>query len=168
MKNTRLHLAPAVKRLRSRLVRAYMERAGLTRAVCFTCGNAGRALLAEGVSTLVVGEGGILVPGRWWNPAEIARTWPGWFDATCGHLPLPLMVDLARHLRREVGHLQPGGYEVPTGSGETIVCLRWAYPLHYFEPVQDGTPATAWHEDAPLYPLFTLNTAHARRLWLEA
>jgi hypothetical protein len=39
---------------------------------------------------------------------------------------------------------------VPTGSGETIICLRLAYPDVVFKPVYGLDRSTKFEEDAPL------------------
>lgn len=138
------------KMIRAAVIESYMREAGLWRAVCFTCGNASTALEAFGVQVEAV-----VNPSRWWTPGEIARQWPGRFDATSGHLPLHLMLRVGGSFRRHLGNLGDLAthWAVPTGSGETILCLRWAYPSLRFFPVQDGTPATIWHPEAPLRAL---------------
>ena len=64
---------------------------------------------------------------------------------------MPLMMDFARALRDELGELPPAEcYQVPTGSGETITCLRWAYPdLHFVAVYNQGRP-TQFEKKAPL------------------
>lgn len=139
------------KVLRSRVVAAYMREAGYRGAVVFSCGNASDALRAQGVRVLAVAPNGDLQTTRWWEPAEIHRTWPELLDATSGHLPVHCMVAIAREYRLRLGELNPDAiYEVLTGSGETITCLRWAYPRQVFLPVSDGSAATERDERSPL------------------
>ena len=160
------------KALRAAVIRAYMGAAGIAGAVCFSCGNASRALRVAGVPTIDVSPRGDLIAGHWWTPGEIARTWPHLFDATSGHLPVHLMVEVAREMR-EKWNLHPGcTYLVPTGSGETITCLRWAFPGSIFKPVRNTGPATRYEPGAPLNfvvgdetppePL-SISTTHRRR-----
>ena len=144
------------KALRSRIVGQYIFDAGYAGAVIFTCGNAAselRAWLGAGRqhTVLEIGPRGALIPGKWWAPAEIRRTWPTLFDATSGHLPAHLMAEIAKEFKRWLGTLAEPRYFVPSGSGETIVCLRLAYPEIEFIPLYDSSkPETVWHTEAPL------------------
>jgi len=134
-----------------------------SRIVVFSSGLPARELeaLNAGFHILDISVNGMLAPTeRWWTPEEIMNTWPDHFDATPGHLPAYLMVRLARHYRAALDAreewrdaLAEVPVEVPTGSGETIVCLRWAYPDRSFKPVYgvDGLErATEYHPGAPL------------------
>jgi hypothetical protein len=90
---------------------------------------------------------------KWWTQAEIHRTWPDLFDATSGHLSVPLMGDIAKAFRLQLGELPMARYAVPSGSGETICCLRVAYPLLDFEALYDDLkPETQRYPNAPLNP----------------
>jgi hypothetical protein len=135
------------KYIRAKVIRRYMQEAGYTKAVCFTCGNAAIALRAEGVDTLEIGSKGVLEPKKWWTPAEIHRVFPDYFDATSGHLPAHLMVLIAKELRKAFRVIPWGVY---TGSGETITCFRWAFPQQKFEPLGDFTPATERNPESAL------------------
>lgn len=142
-----LLIAEQAKRLRARIIADYMNAAGIERCLCFSCGNASRALKQ------VLPPSAVLEPavnGKWWTVEEIAQTWPEHFDATSGHLSVPLMAKLAQCLKRECGVLH-GDHQVPTGSGETLLALSIAYPDVRFIPVQDGSKSTEWHEQSPLY-----------------
>lgn len=145
------------KSIRADVIADYMMEAGYSGCVCFSCGNASAAM-KERVDTLDVSPSGDLVPTRWWTPGEIRRAWPHLFDATSGHLPLHLMERIAHHLGLyidERGGLDTNeAYDVPTGSGETIFCLRMQYPFVKFRAFQDGTPATEWSTQSPLYRFF--------------
>lgn len=143
------------KRIRAAVIAAYMQDAGYAAAVCFTCGNAATALRRAGVRLIEVGPAGVLQPGRWWTPAEIHATWPGHFDATPGHLPYLLMIEIAHEIRdgNPGGPPPRGSYRVPTGSGETITCLRIAWPHLDLQPAFDvpGLLAeTRAHDEAPI------------------
>ena len=146
------------KYLRSLAIAKYLRAAGYTGAVVFTCGNAADALRQRFVSsdnfTIVeVGPRGTLKTDKWWTPAEIHSTWPALFDATSGHLTLPLMLQVAVEFKRflldkiEIGKQ----YYVPTGSGESIVCLHVAFPNTAFCAVYDNSePSTTRDPEAPL------------------
>lgn len=144
-------LATSSKTLRAKLIRAHVQAAGYAGVVCFSCGNASAALAALGLQLLDVSPRGSLVPTRWWTPAEIRAAWPHLFDATSGHLPAWMMAALAEALHAELGKLHDSAYLVPTGSGETVMCLRWAYPSTEFVAVyDDARQATRYHAEAPL------------------
>jgi hypothetical protein len=147
-------LAPPTKTIRARLVADEVEDAGWRGVVCFSCGNASRALKEAVPYVVAVAPGGDLVAARWWTPAEVHRAWPDLLDATSGHLPAHLMIELSTALRDHVGQLREPAYRVPTGSGETIVCLRMAYPGTTFVAVyDDNDPATLYDYRAPLVAL---------------
>ena len=124
------------KRIRAAVIREYMERNGIATAVCFSCGNASRALRDAGVRVLDISPSGDLEARRWFTQEEIRRLWPTCFDATSGHLPADLMLEIAARLRqRYEGEFLPGnGYKVAAGSGETALCLAVAFPDCVFVP----------------------------------
>lgn len=139
------------KRLRSLVVIEHVVKADYPGIVIFTCGNAAQALRDLGYEVVVeVGPKGNLTTDRWWTPAEIHKTWPHLFDATSGHLPIPLMLRIAEEFKHHLGQLKETQYNVPTGSGETILCLRWAYPSIQFNPVYNLNEATQYNKEAPL------------------
>jgi hypothetical protein len=58
---------------------------------------------------------------------------------------------LAVALRDSVGRLDEAKlYDIPTGSGETIVALRLAYPLQPFRARYQCGTGTEFHPLAPL------------------
>ncbi len=156
------------KRIRAAVIREYMERNGIQSAVCFSCGNASRALRDAGVRVLDISPAGDLEARRWFTQEEIRRLWPSCFDATSGHLPADLMLEIAARLRQRFeGAFVPGnGYKVAAGSGETVLCLAVAFPESVFLPMFDNTkPETTREPGAPLLPflraLFQTITADA-------
>lgn len=146
------------KEIRSKVIKKYMQEAGIDKAVCFSCGNASKALINAGVNTLDISPTGELVANKWYTPAEVAHTFPNHFDATSGHLPLHLMIDIANAFKNELGKLAEDKYLVPTGSGETITCLNIAYKDIEFVPVYNKDAATEYSDQAPLNHI-VLNTA---------
>ena len=147
-------ILPARKAIRADIIREHMIAAGYKSAVCFSCGNASRALIDTGVTTLDISPSGSLEPRCWWTPSAIHSVWPNRFDATSGHLPVFLMAELAAALARDIGDLGPGPYDVPTGSGETILALRLAYQGTMFVAAYDDTnPATQYNVGGPLNAL---------------
>ena len=139
------------KQIRARVIADFVRAAAYRGVVVFTCGNAAKALREQGLEVQEVGPRGDLKTDKWWTQAEIHRAWPDLFDATSGHLSVPLMGDIAKAYRAHLGDLPAGRYAVPSGSGETIACLRIAYPLLTFDAAYDDTkPETTRHPDAPL------------------
>lgn len=141
------------KRLRSVAIKQYMEKAGYRKAVCFSCGNAAQELARAGVDVLHIGPNGVLEPRRWFTQAEIANCFREYFDATSGHLPAELLKVLAKIYRGYLGEIGDGRIYVPTGSGETLVCLKLAYPDKKFVAVYNLDASTEYNEAAPLNDL---------------
>jgi hypothetical protein len=149
MKRTVLRF-PA-KQIRSRVIATYVREAGYRGVVVFSCGNSATALREQGLEVFEVGPRGDLQTEKWWPQAKIHRAWPDFFDATSGHLSVSLMGDIARAFRAHLGELPASRYTVPSGSGETICCLRVAYPLLDFEAsYDDRKPETRRDPEAPL------------------
>lgn len=140
------------KQIRAAVVADYMAAAGYGSCVCFSCGNAATALRRAGVEVLEIGPRGRLTPNGWWQPEQVRRVWPDRFDATPGHLPAFLMLRIGLAFRDHLGASVETEREwaVPTGSGETITCLRWAYPDTRFRALRDLDEATAFDPEAPL------------------
>ena len=137
------------KKIRAQVICEYVIDAGYKGVVAFSCGNATRALKETGLFVLDISPCGDLSPSeKWWSPAEIQRMFPYLFDATSGHLPVHLMIRIAISFREHLGEIK--GCDVPTGSGETITCLRWAYPNEKFSPVYNLDQATKYEQNAPL------------------
>jgi len=148
------------KKLRARVIADYVREGGYRGVVVFTCGNAAVALREAGLEVVEIGPRGALHAGKWWTQAEIHRSWPDLFDATSGHLSVPLMGDIAKEFRAHLGDLPPGRYKVPSGSGETITCLRIAYPSLDFDAAYDNSkPETTLDPDAPLNAIVESETA---------
>lgn len=142
------------KRIRAQVVRKYMEGV-YTRAVCFSCGNAATELEKAGVDVLHIGAHGVLAPNKWFTQAEIKHTFPEYFDATSGHLPMELMDALGKAYAEHLGALPETVY-VPSGSGETVVCLKLAYPHTHFVAVYNIDEATEYSPGCPLNALVRL------------
>ena len=143
------------KRLRAIAIKEYMQDYQLKGVVCFSCGNASRALREAGVDTLDISPTGDLQALRWFTPGEIAREFPGRLDATSGHLGPELMNRIARTFREYFGEGEElaGNVYLPTGSGETLVALKMAYPWAAIHAVYDLDAATEYSEEAPLNAL---------------
>ena len=146
------------KKMRAELIAEYIAHSGYSGVVCFSCGNASAVLKEVGLDVLDVSSTGSLEAKEWWAPAEIHRVWPNRFDATSGHLPVHLMVLLAKMFREFLGLLSLPEYLVPTGSGETIICLRWAYPDVVFHPEYGEDCSVRYEEKAPLN--FAVDCSH--------
>ena len=141
------------KRLRAHVIAEYVRVSGYRGVVVFTCGNAATELRERGLEVVEIGARGDLQTKKWWKAAEIHRLHPDLFDATSGHLPACLMVEVGKAFREYLGDLQPGQYAVPTGSGETIMCLRAAYPdadIVFHAAYDDSKPETTRDPMNPL------------------
>lgn len=147
------------KAWRAAAIRSHLDHVygrGLKGVVCFTCGNSADALRKEGLRVVEVGAKGPIAPTRWWGHEDIAFAWPNHFDATSGHLSVPLMLDIARLFKAQLGNLDDhrlaGGVYVPSGSGETAVCLALAYPELPVIACYGATngPETEYNKEAPL------------------
>jgi len=137
------------KKLRTQVIKEYVAAAGYRGVVCFSCGNASTALKEAGLYVVDVSPRGELEARVWWTPEAIHRAWPDLFDATSGHLPLPLMIRIAGAFKDYLGP-QPYSLNIPTGSGETILALSLAYPGLQFVSVYNLDDATKYQPEAPL------------------
>lgn len=136
------------KKIRAQAIKDYIGKN--IKVVCFTCGNASKALREEGLEVLSIGEHEDFKPNKWYTPKEIKHIFPEYFDATSGHLPIDLMLDISQRFKNYLGTLKNEPISVPTGSGETIICLKLAYPEIKFIPVYNLDEATEYNEKAPL------------------
>lgn len=137
------------KKIRANVIKEYLNGSKYDKVVCFSCGNAAKELTKAGVDTLFIGENGEFKPGRWFNHSEIETIFSNYFDATSGHLPFELMVTLSNRYKEYLGELKPDKIYVPTGSGETIFCLKMAYPNKKFVAVYNLNEATKYDETNP-------------------
>lgn len=151
MKRRTIDIWKTEKRIRADVVRAYMGRNDIPFAICFSCGNASRYLREAGVPRLDISPSGDLTANRWFTMEEIRRLFPHALDATSGHLPTDLMSEIADRLRAELSFDPDTEYVIPTGSGESAVCVKMAFPDVIFTPrYNDGGHATEYNEEAPL------------------
>jgi len=143
------------KQIRAEVIMEHLAGINEYKCVCFTCGNATKALRNIGVEVVSVGDNEELKPAHWFNYTEIQRVFGGLFDATSGHLPMPLMQEIATRLKIRLGELKTGEvYYIDCGSGETIVCLAMAYPAIVFKPQRlAGYAPTSYSIHAPLNKL---------------
>jgi len=136
------------KLIRSRIIKEYLLAINTDKTVCFSCGNASNNLKRVGLDVTEV-----LNPLKWWDPFEIACKYQI-FDSTSGHLPMFLMERIARALLLKYSDVfveEKETYFIETGSGETFVCLKMAFPTMRMVPVYNNAkPATTFNEEAPL------------------
>lgn len=142
------------KMIRSGVIRKYIG-GNRDKVVCFSCGNAARALANEGLDVLHIGEEGVLTPNKWFSQREIAYWFGDYFDGTSGHLSVELMQIIGEAYKEFLGDLPELVY-LPTGSGETLVCLKMAYPNTDFVAVYNLGKETEYNENAPLNRLVEL------------
>lgn len=151
MKTKKLLVFPH-KVIRAKVIKQYMSEYGYRRAVGFSCGHASEALKMAGIETLAVAPNGDLEANRWFRQGEIAEKFQGFFDATSGHLPFELMNLIAAEYKRYLGEIPMMNY-IPCGSGETVICLKMAYPDRKFFAVYNIDESTKYEENAPLNSL---------------
>ena len=136
----------------------YLRATGRQSCVCFTCGNASKALRKVGLQVREV-----LKPPRWYTLAEIQQL-HNRFDATSGHISTALMMATAYNLaamigksplRDEIATAISNGtpYVIPTGSGETLVTVKMIYPLLNVVPAYNLDDSTRFSPKAPLNSL---------------
>jgi len=149
------------KEVRAKVIKEHLNQLGKNICVCFTCGNATKALRQAGLEVISVGESEEFTPNKWFSYTEIQKSFNGLFDATSGHLPLPLMNEIALKLKSELRyHFKPNkSYEIKVGSGETISCLKMAFPYISFNPIRlKAHKPTTFNKEAPgnslIYALF--------------
>ena len=151
-----------LKHIRAHVIRDYLYEKDKynNKVVCFSCGNASRALKDVGLDVLDIGEHGDLKPNHWFTQKEISEIFSNRFDATCGHLNMELMNELSlvyKDVLKEYMHQnRHKDYWVPTGSGETLVCLKMAFPEKNFHAVYNIDDATRYNNNAPLNQLVRL------------
>ena len=148
------------KQLRAEVIKQYI---GNKKAVCFSCGNASKELLKAGVNTLCIGgDIGVLQPNKWFTQNEVANIFPDYFDATLGHLSIELMKLIAQAYKKyfdENELMKSDIYDIMCGSGETLICLKLAYPdkaFNAFYNVKGYEAETAYNEEATLNSLVRL------------
>lgn len=133
------------KQIRAEVIKDYLFSIGQNKCVCFTCGNASEYLKQTGLEVIEV-----INPVRWWEYSEIQKEYKC-FDATSGHLPIPLMYAIAKKLYQKLGKIDDG--DIACGSGETFVTLKIAFPLSKLNPVYNIDKSTLFNEQAPLNTL---------------
>lgn len=143
------------KEIRAKAIKAYMEKYGYKKAVCFSCGNASRELKKCGVDVLDISPSGSLQALEWFTIGDIKRWFPDCLDATSGHLPFDCMQEVAKAYKDYIKHL-PGEINLPTGSGETLVCLKMVFPYTKINAVYNIDDATLYNKEAPLNVLVGL------------
>lgn len=146
------------KKYRAEVIRDYMAEHGYERAVCFSCGNASRALKEAGIPTLDISAGGDLIANRWFEIGEVHKYFPDYFDATSGHLPMDCMLKIAQFYALMLTTI-PKEIILPTGSGETLVCLKLAFPETKITAIYNLDAATQYDAEAPLNKLVEILAA---------
>lgn len=117
------------KKLRSRIIAEYVKKAGYKGVVCFSCGHATDELKKTKIKVIDIAPNGSFSANRWFKPEEIYDLFKDYFDATSGHLPFWLMFEIGKKFKKSLGVLKKSNkYIVPSGSGETILCLKMVYP----------------------------------------
>jgi len=142
-----------VKNIRAIVIKKHLYCIKQDKCVCFTCGNASKFLRKIGLNVISVGNKEGLIPARWFSFTDIQNSFNNMFDATSGHLPMPLMDNISLQLRKKLKNKfeKDKKYWIKVGSGETIICLKMAFPHIKFIPyrIKDFAP-TEYNANAPL------------------
>lgn len=147
------------KHYRAHVIRDYVQEVGYKKIVIFTCGSAGRALKEElhgqNQTILTIGPGQDLETNYWWSPEQIAVQFPDHFDATSGHLAMPLLRSISAVFKHNGRYLieENTTYTIKTGSGETIVAMKMAFPKSNFIAVYGPEPPVRYEVNAPMNTL---------------
>lgn len=141
------------KEVRSNVIKKYLTNKNhYDGVICFSCGNATKWLKQVGVNNLIdISSNGMLLANKWFTQDEIAKHFPRYFDATSGHLPIYLMEEIGKKMRKQLNLLNNTNYEILCGSGETLVCLALAHSDIRFTAIYDNANvATTYNKLAPL------------------
>lgn len=144
------------KQLRAEVIKEFLKDKNYKGVVCFSCGNASKALKDIGLNTIDISTKGDLIANRWFEPSEVNEIFKDYFDATSGHLSIELMNKIADRFYIELNGILDDTVYVPTGSGETLVCLKLAFPEKHFVAVYNLDDATEYSPDAVLNSLVEL------------
>ena len=153
------------KRERARLIYDFLHTGFSTpKVVLLTCGNAAQACREHAMDVVELGGGPCadLAPNQWMKPGHVARLFPDRFDATSGHLPLWMLIELAKTMRvKNPDALALSDFDekeeiyVPSGSGESAVITALAFPaLRVVACFDDSQPATTWNDECVMYNAF--------------
>ena len=145
------------KKLRAQVIKEYLSKSTRYKGVvCFSCGNASRELKNAGLNVIDISPTGDFIANRWFTPSEIREVFPDYLDATSGHLSMELMNMIAERFYIELNGVLDDVNYVPTGSGETLVCLKLAFPEKKFVAVYNLDEATEYSDDCVLNDLVKL------------
>lgn len=140
------------KKIRAEVIKEFLADKDYKGVVCFSCGNASRELKKVGLNVIDISPTGDLVSIKWFQPSQVKKMFTDYFDGTSGHLSMELMLKVAEAYKKYLGELPNTNY-VPTGSGETLVCLKLAYPEKDFIAVYNINSATDYSSNAVLNKL---------------
>lgn len=140
------------KKIRANVIKEYLKDKKYDGVVCFSCGNATRELKKVGLNVIDISPNGDFIPNKWFTPSRVKQTFPTYFDATSGHLTIEVMQLIGEAFKKALGDIPQTNY-VATGSGETIVCLKLAYPNKDFIAVYNLNEATKYESEATLNTL---------------
>ena len=142
------------KYLRSLAIKEYLEKRNMDKVVCFSCGNATKQLKKVGLDVLDISPNGDLLANRWFTGTDVAYYFNDRFNATSGYLSFEVMLLIAEKFKKYLYKKIKQTNYIHCGSGETIVCLKMAFPNKDFVAVYDNSlSATKYDKEAPLNKL---------------
>jgi hypothetical protein len=116
------------KEIRSKVLKKYL---GDDKTFCFSCGNAVKFLRKEGVNVIGISEHDLLKATREIGVFETKSIFD-YFDSTSGHLPLTLCREISDEFSKVLPEEMFKNEKlilVPMGSGETLFCLSFLFPV---------------------------------------
>lgn len=144
------------KKIRAEVIKEYLTGKNYKGVVCFSCGNATRELKNVGLDVIDISPNGDFIPLHWFQPSLIKKIFPDYFDATSGHLDMEVMTTVAKRYKEVLQDKIKDINYIPTGSGETLVCLKLAFPDKKFIAVYNIDNATKYEKEAVLNALVKL------------
>lgn len=147
-----LYINKIIKDIRAKVIKKHLDAIGTNKCICFTCGNATISLRSHGINVISIGDNEELKTNKWWTYSEIQKYF-GLFDATSGHLPLPLINDISIQVRDKLNSMIKDIDEIidiPTGSGESLLIMCMAFPKKRFRSIRLNNKETVYNIDAPL------------------
>lgn len=151
-----------IKQIRAEVIATYLHQVGIKDVLCFSSGNCAKYLKMQGLNVLAV-----VNPQEWYTPEQIGSF--GLFDATSGNIPMFLINRIAERFAKDsqlgrvklicdgaAESVKNGVLRLPTGSGESLLIIKLAYPHLEIEPIYDLDEATKYNEGAPLNAMVNL------------
>ena len=127
------------KDVRSKIIKKYL---GDDKCFCFSCGNAVDYLRKHKVNVIGVSDRDLIKANKEINVYESKEIF-GCFNATSGNLPVSLMYEISKEIKKKLPKEMFQNNKkiiVPMGSGETLFCLSFLFPIERLIGVYGDNP----------------------------